>query len=63
MYEEVGKTRKNLNKSICLKHPSQFSHWFLIKDFIWTKSLKDEEPGPKETFAGQLIPSASQVLG
>lgn len=63
MYEEVGKPRKNLNKSICLKYPSQFSHWFLIKDFIWTKSLKDEEPGSKETFADQLIPPASQVLG
>lgn len=59
-----GKKEKNLNKSTCLQCPSQFSHFcFSIKDSIWTKSLKDEEPESKETFADQLIPPASQVLG
>lgn len=59
----MGEKRKKLNKSISLKYPSQFFHCFLIKDFIWTKSLKDEEPGSKETFADQLIPPAGHVLG
>lgn len=39
------------------------SHCFSIKDSIWTKNLKDEEPGAKEAFADQLIPPASQGLG
>lgn len=35
----------------------------LIKYSIWAKSLKDEEPGSEKTFADEVIPPASQVLG